>query len=110
MSDSAKVKTEIKKTQGTTTVFTCYSRKDRDFVLRLADALEGRDIGVLRDVDDILPTEEWRKRIDALIGAADTVVFVISPDSVSSPECAKEISLCERLSKRIAPIVWREAD
>lgn len=89
-------------------VFVSYSRKDKDFVLWFSDALQAQDVNVFRDLDDILPTEEWWPRIEKLIAAADTVVFVVSPDSVSSEICTREIAVCEKLNKRIAPIVLRE--
>ena len=89
-------------------VFVSYSRKDKDFVVWFSDALQAQDVNVFRDLDDILPTEEWWPRIEKLIAAADTVVFVVSPDSVSSEICTREIAVCEKLNKRIAPIVLRE--
>ena len=88
-------------------VFISYSRKDKSFVLWLSDALQERGIRVFRDLDDILPTEEWWPRIETLIAAADTVIFVISPDAVGSKLCARELALCEGLNKRVAPIVAR---
>lgn len=92
-----------------TGVFISYSRKDQDFVVRLAGALEARGIDVSRDVDDLLPAEEWREQLEQLIAAADTVIFVISPESVSSEVCAWEIELVEKLHKRLAPVVYRDA-
>ena len=76
-------------------VFVSYSRKDKDFVVWFSDALQAQDVNVLRDLDDILPTEEWWPRIEKLITAADTVVFVVSPNSVSS-EIARARSPCAR--------------
>ena len=35
-----------------------------------------RQIEVFRDVDDTLPGEEWWQRLQSLIAAADTVVFL----------------------------------
>jgi hypothetical protein len=65
-------------------VFISYPRKDKSFVLWLSDALQARGIRVFRDLDDILPTEEWWPRIESLVAASDTVIFVISPDSIGS--------------------------
>ena len=98
-------------TSETTKVFLSYSRKDREFVGRLAEALESQQgIQVFQDTEDILPTEEWRQRLEGLIGEADTIVFCLSPDSAASDVCAWEVEVAERLNKRIAPIVIRDVD
>jgi hypothetical protein len=56
-------------------IFISYSRKDQNFVHRLADALEARDKDVWVDFQDIPPTSEWLKEIYAGIEEADNVVF-----------------------------------
>jgi WD40 repeat protein len=94
--------------QQETKVFVSYSRKDREFVTRMADDLETRGIEVFRDTEDILPTEEWRTRLRTLIGQADTVLFVISPNSAASPECHWELDYARSLNKRFATIVYEE--
>jgi tetratricopeptide (TPR) repeat protein len=95
----------------TTKVFISYSRKDRAFVGRLVDALEAaNDIEVFRDTDDILPTEEWKDRLEQLIGEADTVVFALSPHSAKSEICSWEVEHALSLNKRIAPIVIKDVD
>lgn len=90
-------------------VFLSYSRRDRESAQRIADVLRQRDFGVFRDTDDILPTEEWRGRLEELIAEADTVVFLLSPHSVASEVCAWEVEYATALNKRIAPIVIEEA-
>ena len=40
--------------------------------------------------------------------ASDGVIFVLSPDSVRSPECAKELEQALALKKRIVPVLRRE--
>jgi tetratricopeptide (TPR) repeat protein len=89
-----------------TKVFVSYSRKDRAFVGDIVEALEAADdIEVFRDTDDILPTEEWKDRLEQLIGQADTIVFALSPHSAKSEICSWEVEHAESLNKRIAPIV-----
>ena len=65
-------------------VFASYSRTDREFVRRLADALtrSGKDVWI--DWEDIPPASEWRSEIAAGIDGADAFVYVISPDAVTS--------------------------
>src|SRR5580704_4906432 len=82
-------------------IFISYSRKDMAFADRLEAALNARGFEPLIDRQDpialqdwskgIAPFEEWWKRIQALIGKADTIVFVLSPDSVASKVAFDEI-------------------
>lgn len=91
-------------------VFLSYSRRDREGAQRIADVLRERSFGVFRDTDDILPTEEWRGRLEQLIAEADTIVFLLSPNSVTSEVCAWEVEYATSLNKRIAPIVIEEVN
>lgn len=91
--------------EGTGSVFVSYSRKDRDIAERLVHRLRDEGFETLRDVDDILPTEAWRERLEALIRKADSIVFLLSPHSAVSEICAWEVEFANALSKKIAPIV-----
>lgn len=92
-----------------TKLFLSYSRKDRAHVEKLHDALKGDDeLEVFRDVDDILPTEEWKPRLRKLIQSADVILFALSPASASSEVCQWEIEEAEKLNKKIIPVVIRD--
>jgi len=93
-----------------TRVFISYSRKDMAFADRLEAALKARGFEVLIDREEIYAFEDWWKRIEALIGRADTVVFVLSPDSVKSDVALKEVAHAASLNKRFAPIVCRRVE
>lgn len=86
-------------------VFLSYSRKDRERAQSIADVLRERHFGVYKDTDDILPTEEWKGRLEQLISEADTIVFLMSPNSITSEVCVWEVEYATELNKRIAPIV-----
>ena len=86
-------------------VFISYSRKDLGFTDRLEAALKARGVEPLVDRTEIYAFEEWWKRIEALIARADTVVFVLSPESVVSDVALREIAFAASLNKRFAPIV-----
>src|SRR5712671_8132790 len=88
-------------------VFISYSRRDIAFVDRLEAALKARNFEPLVDRTDIYAFEDWWKRIEALIVRADTVVFVLSPDSAASDVARKEIAFAASLNKRFAPILLR---
>ena len=91
-------------------IFISYSRKDMAFADRLEAALKARGFEPLIDRSEIYAFEDWWKRIEALIGRADTVVFVLSPDAVASEVALKEVAHAASLNKRFAPIVCRRVD
>jgi WD40 repeat protein len=91
-------------------VFVSYSRRDISFASQLHVFLAGRGKDVWIDAEDIPASSPWRAEIAAAIDAADNVVFVVSPDSVRSEECTRELEYAEAHGKRIVPIVCRETD
>src|SRR5262245_59105240 len=88
-------------------IFISYSRKDMVFADRLEAALKTRGFEPLIDRTDIYAFEDWWQRIEALIARADTVVFVLSPDSAASDVARKEVAFAASLNKRFAPILLR---
>lgn len=88
--------------------FISYSRRDTDFVRRLADRLAQENRNVWVDWEDIPATADWWKAIRAGIEAADSFVFVISPDSVRSEICQNEIAHAVANNKRFVPILYRD--
>lgn len=101
-----------------TRVFLSYSRKDRDFVERLAPALAAR--GCLPDYDlsaeaagadvGISAEDEWWTRLKEMIAWADVVVLVLSPFSVQSRVCDEEVAYARALGKRVVPVLCRPID
>lgn len=94
-------------------VFISYSRRDAAFADDLLAGLKACGFEAYIDREDIAAGEAWEARLGALIGQADTVVYVISPASVTSPQCHWEVTETLRLSKRLLPVVWQpvpEAD
>ena len=88
-----------------------YSRRDLSFATRLAAALEKHGISVWIDLEDIAPSDDWLKAIEAAIEGTDAVVFVVSPDSVSTTSvCRQEVEHSLRHNKRLIPVVWRPVD
>ncbi|TVP63475.1 MAG: toll/interleukin-1 receptor domain-containing protein, partial [Leptolyngbya sp. LCM1.Bin17] len=90
-------------------LFISYSRRDIGFVKRLDASLREIGIDPWIDWDDIHGAEEWRTAITKGIVGADTFVCIISPDSVESVECGKELEQAIALNKRIVPLLHRKA-
>jgi hypothetical protein len=88
-------------------VFISYSRKDKEFVQKLIEALIAAKREVWLDETNIEPTAEWLKKIFSNIEASDNFLFVISPDSVISTYARKELDHAVLNNKRIVPVLFR---
>ena len=91
-----------------TDVFISYSRKDKDFVQVLNQALVKSKYDAWVDWENIPLTADWWAEIQAGIEAADTFLFVITPDSIASKVCGQEIDHAVAHNKRLVPIVRRD--
>lgn len=91
-------------------VFISYSRKDRELVRRLDHALRQRKHEAWVDWDDIRPAEEFMQAICSAIESTDAFVFLVSPDSITSEVCGREVAHAVAHNKRLIPIVGREVE
>lgn len=89
-------------------VFISYSRRDSDFVRRLHAALSAQQRDVWVDWEDIPLTANWWREICAAIEAANTFIFIISPDSVTSEVCRNEVEHAVQNNKRFIPLLYRD--
>ena len=95
----------------TASLMISYSRKDKVFVKQLYDGLVARgfdpkDIWV--DWEGIPLSADWMAEITNGIQSSNVFIFVISPDSVASEVCAKELEIAANSNKRFIPILHRE--
>jgi WD40 repeat protein len=90
-------------------VFISYSRRDLEFVQRLDASLAERGKDVWVDWQDILPTAEWLEEVYEGVESSDNFLFVISPDSLASEVCARELGHALEQHKRLVPVVRRDA-
>jgi len=91
-------------------IFVSYSRKDATAVRRLHEALVERQRETWVDWEGIPPSADWLREIEAAIDGAEAFVFVLSPDSLQSPVCARELEHALAQHKRLLPVVVRDAD
>lgn len=86
-------------------VFVSYSRHDKAFADELVRGLNyDGGFNVAIDTAELEGGEKWMERLKSLIHGADTVVFVLSPNSVKSQVCTTELDFALGLSKRIIPV------
>lgn len=89
-------------------LFISYSRRDMAAADALVTALEGEGFGITIDRRDLPYGEEWQKELGDFIRASDTVVWLVSPDSIASKWCNWELGEVGRLNKRLVPVRIRD--
>jgi hypothetical protein len=89
-------------------IFISYSRRDKEFVSQLCEALTQANQKIWVDWNDIPPAEDWRQEIYRGIEAANNFVFIISPNSTSSKVCGEELDHAIKHGKRLVPIVRQD--
>jgi hypothetical protein len=91
-------------------LFISYSRKDTDCARRLTDAFKGQDLDFWIDWEGIPPTVDWWKEVERGIEQAGVFLFLVSPDSIRSRVCRREIDYALRNGKRLIPVVVRDVN
>ncbi|TVP60856.1 MAG: TIR domain-containing protein, partial [Nodularia sp. (in: Bacteria)] len=89
--------------------FISYGRADsKAFATNLNEKLAAAGLKVWFDQNDIPLAVDYQKQIDDGIEKAHNFLFIISPHSVNSPYCLKEIEQAIKLNKRIIPLLHVE--
>lgn len=91
-------------------VFISYSRRDSEFAQRLLAALQGENRDTWVDWQSIQAAEDFWQAIEIGIEAANTFVFILSPDSCQSEYCNKEIDHAVLHHKRLIPVVCHDVE
>lgn len=90
-------------------IFISYSRRDQEFVSRLADDLNAHVAGVWFDQSTIQPGQKWHDEILEGIRECKAFVLVLSPDAVESRYVREELDKALELGKPIFPVIYRPA-
>ena len=88
-------------------IFISYSRRDAEFVTRLAADLDAHVAGVWFDQSAIQLGENWHDEIMEGISDCKAFVLVLSPDSVESKYVREELNKALELGKTIFPVIYR---
>jgi WD40 repeat protein len=91
-------------------IFISYSRKDIDFAGKIVKALADSNLDTWIDWKSIPGGEDWEQEIYRGIEESDVFLFLLSPDSVASEMCNKEIACAVENGKRIIPVFISNVD
>jgi hypothetical protein len=89
-------------------VFIIHADEDKDFAKDLADRLARAGIEVWFPADQILPGDNWAKKMGAALDRSNALVVVVSPASAESRWVRQTISYAlgtPRYRDRVIPVV-----
>jgi|GEM_PF-1177914 len=93
-----------------TDVFISYSRKDGDFARQLNFALQKAGKTVWFDQESIATGVDFEAELYKGIDRTDNFIFIVSPDSVNSEYCEREVNYASLHCKRILTILARDTN
>lgn len=88
-------------------IFISYSRKDIDFVRKLAGDLESAGYDVWWDLSDLRGGDDWVNTIPAAIASSNYFIVVMTPDAAESQWVRKEYTQALSLRKKVIPILLK---
>ena len=90
--------------------FVSYAREDIGFVKALIEALLDADQEIAWDEEGraIRPAVPFWPELEAAIRRSGKFIFIISPNSVASRMCLKELNFARSLNKQVIPVVRRD--
>lgn len=110
MSSQSYISGKPDKAPTTAHIFISYSLRDQEFVERLSNALKAEGHEVWLDRAQLTSKKEWEKIHLAAIDAAKVVMFVISPASVASEWCKRELAYAVKQQKRVIPLFYERVN
>jgi hypothetical protein len=90
-------------------IFISYSRRDQEFVMRLAADLNQHVAGVWFDQSTIQAGQNWHDEILQGIRECTAFILVLSPDAEQSRYVREEVHTALELGKPIFPVIYRSA-
>jgi hypothetical protein len=92
--------------------FVSYAAKDRAWARELRSHLLAVGIDAWIDADEILPGDNWRKRIGNALESVDALLVLISPASVHSESLRRDLQFAmgsERFERRVISVIVEPA-
>lgn len=91
-------------------IFLSYARENSDFVLTLANNLRAEGVNLWLDQLDLVPGERWDQSIQEALTNCKTLLFILSPESVSSQNVMDEVSFALEEGKQVIPVLHIDCD
>ena len=89
-------------------VFVSYSRRNLEFARVIVERLKQGGHDVWADWEDIPFSSDWWKEITRGMDRCQVVVVIVTPDSLRSDVCNKEVTYARGSHKRMVPVLHQD--
>jgi len=83
-------------------VFVCYARVDKPYCIRIIETLQAHELWYDQR---LYAGQDWWKEILRRLDWCDAFIYLLSPDSVASLYCRRELEIALRLKRDIIPVL-----
>lgn len=83
-------------------IFVCYARVDKPYCIRIIETLHAHDLWYDQR---LYAGQDWWKEILRRLDWCDAFIYLLSPDSVASLYCRRELEIALRLKRDIIPVL-----
>ncbi|MEO0867028.1 MAG: TIR domain-containing protein [Cyanobacteria bacterium J06642_11] len=90
-----------------TQVFLAYAQADTQVMDEIRRSLQRQGLTVWSNQTDIATGDGFKRAVARGIEAADTLIYLLSPDSLRSKYCQQELDYALALHKRVIPLLVR---
>jgi len=94
------------------TVFLSYAQQDLEWARELRSHLLEAGLEAWIDDDEILPGDNWRKRMGSALESSDALLVLISPASVRSASLRRDLQFAlgsEKFERKVIPVIIEPA-
>ncbi len=83
-------------------IFVCYARVDKPYCIRIIETLQAHELWYDQR---LYAGQDWWKEILRRLDWCDAFIYLLSPDSVASLYCRRELEIALRLKRDIIPVL-----
>ncbi len=83
-------------------IFVSYAREDKPFCIRIIETLHAHEVWYDQR---LYAGQDWWKEIRRRLAWCEVFVFLLSPESVASRNCLRELAIARKLKRDIIPVL-----
>ena len=83
-------------------IFVSYARVDKPYCIRIIETLHAHDVWYDQR---LYAGQDWWKEILRRLDWSEVFIYLLSPDSVASLYCRRELEIARRLKRDIIPVM-----